>query len=210
MINIEKSCHKITRYICNELNLDDEKREVINYGLFAFLQMIYSFILVFCIGYIFKVQKEALITVVVISHLRKASGGVHASTPISCLLMGTVLSVLSAIILKLVNYNIKSSILMTIIVFIYAYYIVYKKAPVDSVNKLIKSPEKRKRLKKASIKILTCYLVIIILFAIYYNGTNLNYIMSINFGVFWQIFSLTKYGKVFFYMVDYLILREEI
>lgn len=205
MLNIEKYCYKVTNYISTELRLPDEEKEVINYGLFALLQMIYSFVLVFIIGYIFKVHKEATIIVLVISLLRKTSGGVHASTPMSCLVLSTTISIFSAVILKLSKFSIEHTSVITIIIFIYAYYIVYSKAPVDSINKPINSIKKRERLKKSSIKILSYYLVIILIVGIYFKDKGYIYIMSINAGVLCQIFSLTRGGDKVFKIMDKFI-----
>ena len=39
MFKIENICEKISNNIAQELNLDDDKKSVINYGIFAFIQM---------------------------------------------------------------------------------------------------------------------------------------------------------------------------
>ena len=45
-------CEKISNNIANELELDNEKKSVVNYGIFAFIQMsisiIFVFIFIFC------------------------------------------------------------------------------------------------------------------------------------------------------------------
>lgn len=209
MFSIEKSCNAIANYICNELNLEDERKAVISYGLFALLQTIYSFILVLVIGAIFNVAKEALIITICITVLRKASGGTHASTPMSCLIIGTIISILPAIIIKNSAYNIKATFIIIAITFSIAYIIVFKNAPVDSINKPIKTEEKRKRLKKASLNILNYYLVSTIIFiVVFFKSGNLNmlaYASCIGIGMSWQVFSLTSTGKIFFYVMDKII-----
>ena len=198
MFKIEKVCEKISGYIAQELNLDDDKKSVINYGIFAFIQMGICIALVIIFGLIFNVTAEALIISFTISMLRKSSGGVHASSPERCAVIGTVPSVSMALISKYINVSFSFVILVGSIIFIWSYYIVYKLAPVDSIAKPIKSIKKRKKLKKTSIMILNVYLVVVVINILCYlvmkNFSFLTYSLCIYMGLLWQIFSLTKSG----------------
>ncbi|NFH78666.1 accessory regulator AgrB [Clostridium botulinum] len=198
MLKIEYICEKISNYIAEELNFDDDKKSVINYGIFAFIQMGICIVLVAIFGVLFNVTIEALIVSFTISILRKSSGGVHASSPERCAIIGTVASVGMALIAKSINTNFSFVILFGIIVFVWSYYILYKLAPVDSIAKPIKNIEKRKRLRKSSIITLSVYLIIVIINILSYLAINnfvlLTYSLCIYMGLLWQIFSLTKSG----------------
>ena len=198
MLNIESICEKISNNIAQELNLDYDKKSVINYGIFAFIQMGICIALVIIFGFIFSVTFEAFIISLIISILRKSSGGGHASSPRSCAILGTIVSVGMALISKHIDVNLIFIILVGNVIFIWSYYIVYKLAPVDSIAKPIKSIEKRTRLKKSSIKILTFYLTIVIINIITYlfieNKLLLTYSLCIYMGILWQAFSLTQSG----------------
>jgi len=208
MFKIENICEKISGYIAQELNLDDDKKSVINYGIFAFIQMVICIALVIIFGFIFNVIIEALIISFTISILRKSSGGVHASSPERCAVIGTVSSVSMALISKYINVSFSFAILVGIIIFICSYYIVYKLAPVDSIAKPIKSIEKRKRLKKSSITILSVYLTVVVINILCYlvmkNFSLLRYLLCIYMGLLWQIFSLTKSGHLILGKLDNL------
>ena len=78
---MEKLSNNIANKVALELSLDDDNREVIAYGTFALIQMLFSIILVFLFGLLFHVAFEALIISFTGSILRKYSGGVHASSP---------------------------------------------------------------------------------------------------------------------------------
>ncbi len=194
MLKIEYICEKISNYIAEELNFDDDKKSVINYGIFAFIQMGICIVLVAIFGVLFNVTIEALIVSFTISILRKSSGGVHASSPERCAIIGTVASVGMALIAKSINTNFSFVILFGIIVFVWSYYILYKLAPVDSIAKPIKNIEKRKRLRKSSIITLSVYLIIVIINILSYLAINnfvlLTYSLCIYMGLLWQIFSL--------------------
>lgn len=202
MFKIEEICAKISNTIAQELNLDDDKKSIINYGIFALIQMGICIALVIIFGFIFNVIIEALIISFVISILRKSSGGVHAPSPASCAIIGTIACVGMAIISKKIYINLLFVLLSGIIIFIWSYYTVYKLAPVDSIAKPIKSVEKRIRLKKSSVKILSLYLIIVITNLISYffmrSSIFLTYSLCVYMGLLWQIFSLTKSGHVIF------------
>ncbi|EES49075.1 accessory gene regulator B family protein [Clostridium botulinum] len=200
MLKIEYICEKISNYVAEELNFDDDKKSIINYGIFAFIQIGICIVLVAIFGFVFNVTIEALIVSFTISILRKSSGGVHASSPERCAIIGTVASVGMALIAKSINANFSFVILFGIIVFVWSYYILYKLAPVDSIAKPIKNIEKRKRLKKSSIIMLSTYLIIVIINILSYLAINnfvlLTYSLCIYMGLLWQIFSLTKSGHL--------------
>ena len=53
MLKIENLCEKISDYISRELSFDEDKKSVINYGIFASIQMIFCIMLVIIFGFIF-------------------------------------------------------------------------------------------------------------------------------------------------------------
>lgn len=208
MLKIEDICEKISNNIAQELNLDDDKKSVVNYGMFTFIQMIICIVLVIIFGIIFNVVIEALIVSFTISILRKSSGGVHASTPGRCAIIGTIIGVGAGLISRYINASLSLVILSGLIVFIWSYYTVYKLAPVDSKEKPIRSIEKKARLKKSSIVILSVYLIIVIIEILYFyfmkGSSSLVYSLCIYMGLLWQVFSLTKYGHSVMKKIDKL------
>lgn len=200
MIKIEQLCENISNYIATELNLEQDKKSVVNYGIFAFIHMIICIILVVIFGIIFNVMIEALIISFTASILRKSSGGVHASSPEKCVVIGTISTIIIALISKNLNLSYNLNILFGALVFSFSYYIIYKLAPVDSISKPIKNIKKRNKLKKTSIKIIFIYLLIsvvnIILYFLIENYVFLTYSMCVYMGVLWQVFSLTHIGHV--------------
>lgn len=208
MVKIEDICGEFSNNIAKELNLDDDKRSVINYGLFAFIQIAICIILVVIFGFIFNVVTEALIVSFSISILRKSSGGAHATSPGRCAIIGTVASVGMGLISKYINIGFSLYIIGGSIAFIWSYYIVFKLAPVDSSAKPIKSIEKKARLRKSSMMILSVYLIIVITGIIYFyfmrNSRILVYSLCLYMGMLWQVFSLTKCGHLVIGRLDKL------
>lgn len=210
-MNLELICKNISNNLKNELNLDEDKASIIEYGLFAFFHMSISILLVAVIGLIFNVMIEALIISFVVAILRKFSGGAHASTALNCAIVGVLISVIPAHIVKNLNFNINYIIFIGIPLYIISLIIVYKLAPVDSPNKPIKKKEKIKKLKKGSIILLSIYMIIVAFnVIIYYISKNyifLVYSACIYIGLLWQVFTLTKYGHILVNIVDSLFIK---
>lgn len=189
----------IARKIASGNNeIDKDKEEVIAYGIYGILQIGMSILLVIIFGIIFNVLIEALIMSFGISMLRKYSGGVHSNSSLGCLIIGTLVCILIPILINNLNISLNFTMLISICIFLFSYIVIYKLAPVDSVNKPIKKIERRKKLKKRSIQILTIYLLILIAFIVgYYVNNNYNlllYANALGFAVLWQSLSLTKLG----------------
>lgn len=200
---------KIAKKIADELKLDNEKFEVINYGLFAFLQIVTSIALVATLGWIFGLLSQALIVSFTSSILRQYSGGVHASKPSICLIIGTIVTISIAYIARIISININDIIVIItgLFITIISYYIIYKKAPVDSKAKPINNNNnKRIRMRRNSLIILSVYLVtaisLIISYYITSNKLCIEYMVCIYLAFGWQVFSLTIIGHKVLTKID--------
>ncbi|AIY85064.1 MAG: accessory gene regulator B family protein [Clostridium baratii] len=209
MIDIGELSNKIATKIVVETDGDEERKSVIEYGIFAMIQTGIAIICTVIFGLLFNVLVEALIVSFSISILRKCSGGVHATSPTRCTVIGTIICILIPKLAIIINMNIIYSIIVGIIVFIVSYYIVYKLAPVDSKNKPIKKLERRKKLKRKSINIINIYLIISIVFIMIYHFYNVHsmiiYFECLYLGMLWQVISLTKVGHLTVNKFDYLL-----
>ena len=206
---MERLANNIANRISLELNLTKDNKEIIAYGTFALLQIIFSISLVFLFGLLFHVAFEALIISFTGAILRKYSGGVHASSPSICTFIGIIICVVPAVILTFVIGswgNLNLVIIFGVIIFIWSYYKIYKLAPVDSAKKPIKREEKRKRMKKSSVIVLILYLTMVVLCILIYvsNGERkfLVYSSCIYVGILWQTFTLTDKGHLIMSKVD--------
>ncbi len=200
---MEKLSNSIANKVALELSLDQDNREVIAYGTFALMQMLVSIIFVFLFGLLFHVAFAALIISFTAAFLRKYSGGVHASSPGNCTFIGTLVCVGQALLISLLIrpvVNLKLTIVLGALIFIWSYYIIYKVAPVDSLAKPIVKEEKRKRMKKGSIILLSVYLIIAVVFILLYLSSGesklLFYALCLYSGTLWQIFTLTTLGHL--------------
>ncbi|MBW9171428.1 accessory gene regulator B family protein [Clostridium estertheticum] len=209
---MEKLSNNIANKVALELSLDEDNREVISYGAFALMQTFFSIILVFIFGFLFHVAFEAIIISFTAAILRKYSGGVHASSPGNCNFIGTIVSVGQAVLISLLIsgvVNLKSTIILGVFIFTWSYYTIYKLAPVDSASKPIVKQEKRNRMKKGSIILLSVYLAITVFLILLYVSSGekklLIYVLCLHLGILWQVFTLTTSGHLLVGKVDHFL-----
>ena len=191
---------RIASKISSKLGYDEEKSNVIAYGLFAVMQILASLFLVAIFGIILGILVQALIFSFTASILRQYSGGAHASDPGICLIVGTAATVGLTYLAHILMPILSDSIIIALQAFVmfYGFYIVIKKAPVDSAAKPIKSEKKKNKMKNLSIFVLSFYLLVIIIFIVVYfkhrQTILFEYSVCICFAIFWQSFNLTKVG----------------
>ena len=88
---IDKICTFLTNKIRKEMpEIDDEKAEVINYGLQNIVGEIPKIFIMLGIAYILGVFPLALFTFVVLFPYKGASGGFHLKTHIGCIIVTTL------------------------------------------------------------------------------------------------------------------------
>ncbi len=203
---IEKLSNNFAKKISTELNYDNEKQEVIAYGTHALLQMLFSILLVVIFGLIFGVLVEALIVSFSTSILRKYSGGVHATSPAICLIIGTVACIGFGLLSRVALLNqLYFAVAFLAVVYILGFVVFSRLAPVESPNKPI-SDRRKVKMKKGSLILLGIYCLIaaglITGYVLSGNTDFLAYAFCLNIGALWQVFTLTKAGEVILGGID--------
>ncbi|MGV8905460.1 MAG: accessory gene regulator ArgB-like protein [Acetobacterium sp.] len=191
----------ISTVICNNLNINGEKREVIEYGMIALVQMVFFFSAVFFIGIFTGTALAALTICLTTSILRKYSGGVHVSSINICTIIGVTFCLFASVLIQYVLVDWISLLWLSLVAatcYALAFIIIYLKAPVDSENKPIKTSKKKKRLRKSCYIILMSYALIttVLLYLSYQFNFSTTYVLCILFGLMWQILTLTKMGSI--------------
>lgn len=208
MSKIQSICEAITHKIETEISLEENQKAVIQYGLFAMVHTTLAILLSVIIGTLCGVLIPTLIISITSVILRKYSGGAHASNPEECAIIGTVVAVGGGLILSWFDWNTISVIGLGIITFLWAFYLVYKLAPIDSKAKPIKKVEKRHMLKRKSYFVLSVYLIMVVMilasYLLNYNKKLLLYITCIYGGIGWQVFTLTSCGHLVTQKIDIL------
>lgn len=143
---IDKICMFLTNRIRKEMpDIDDEKAEIINYGLQNIIGEIPKTFLVLIIAYFLGILKETLITFLLLIPYKNSSGGFHLKTHIGCLIATTTFYCGVPVLAKVV---ILSGLLKYIIiacVWIFGMIMIKLYAPADTENVPILAKKDRKR-----------------------------------------------------------------
>ena len=88
---IDKICIFLTNRIRKEMpEIDDERAEVINYGLQNVLGEIPKIFIMLAVAYILDIFWLALFTFIALVPYKSASGGIHLKTHIGCIIFTNV------------------------------------------------------------------------------------------------------------------------
>lgn len=103
---IEKICNRLTSRIRKKMpEIDDERSEVINYGLQLIIGEIPKTFLIIAIAYLLGVLKLTILALIFIMPYRTFSGGVHLKTHIGCIIATSILYIGTAILSKYIVLN---------------------------------------------------------------------------------------------------------
>lgn len=184
---IDKICMFLTNKIRKEMpDIDDEKAEVINYGLQNLIGEIPKTFLVFIIAYVLGIWKETLITFLILIPYKNFSGGFHLKTHIGCILGTTIFYCGIPALAKVVVLNELVKYGVIAIVWIFGMFMIKLYAPADTENVPILRKKDRKRDQIVSYIVFSIGLLI---------AGIINYDVVSNiiiFGYFLQTLTITK------------------
>lgn len=158
---IDKICENLTNRIRKEMpEIDDERAEIIDYGIHLVIGEIPKFFIIMGIAYLLGILKLTLLTYILIMPYRGVSGGFHLKTHIGCIIGTTVFY--SGIVM-LSKYLILGGLLkyiVTFIIWIFGIIMVTLYAPADTENQPIISKKERKKKKILSYLTLTLSIIV--------------------------------------------------
>lgn len=159
---IDKICDKLIKRIRAKMpEVDDERAEVIKYGLGLIIGELPKMFLLFVIAWLFGIFKYALISFAIILPYKLVSGGVHLKTHIGCILGTSLLYCGNVFISKYINItDIKNQIFFSAIILIFAIIMISLYAPADTENVPILRKKERAKKKIISYIIVTAMTII--------------------------------------------------
>lgn len=132
---IDKICMFLTNRIRKEMpEINDEKAEVINYGLQNIIGEIPKTFLVLIIAYFLGIWKETLITFLLLIPYKNASGGFHLKTHLGCIIGTTTFYCGIAVLSKYVILSEMLKYIMIIVIWIFGMCMIKLYAPADTEN----------------------------------------------------------------------------
>lgn len=158
---IDKLCTFLTNKIRKEMpEVDDERAEIIMYGLQNIIGEIPKGFLILLIAYFLGIFKLTLIAVLIIAPYRCVSGGVHMKTHIGCIIYTFILYGGSALIGKYVVLSGVIKYALGIMIWAFCMTMIKMYAPADTENVPILRKKERRQKQVFSYIILTVEFVI--------------------------------------------------
>lgn len=186
---VDKICEHLTNRIKNSLpDVDDEKAEIINYGLQNIIGEIPKNFVVLLIAYLIGVLDLALLALLILIPYRTVSGGFHLKTHIGCIVGTSSFYCGIALLSKYIVMNPTTKYLIAFAIWIFSMVMIKLYAPADTENVPILRKQDRKRKQILSYIIATISLIIAIIIP--------NQIISniIIFGTLFQTITITKFA----------------
>lgn len=158
---IEKISQSLTNKIRKEMkDVDDERAEVINYGLQILIGEVPKFFIMLIIAYILGVLKLSIITFIILLPYRGASGGFHLKTHIGCIISTCTFYCGIAILAKNIILEDNIKYVFILITFLFGIMMTKLYAPADTEDVPILSKKVRKQKQILSYAFLTLGLII--------------------------------------------------
>lgn len=184
---IDKFCEYITNKIRKEIpDMDDERAEVIKYGIQLIVGEIPKVFSVFIIGAILGLWWQTLIAFWILLPYKYASGGFHLKSHIGCFIGTNLIYCGNAYLSTVINLNIYAKITLIALNLIIGIIMITKYAPADTINLPILTKKERK------MKRILSYIFLIINMAIAIVVPNNTISNILIFGTLIQTFSITR------------------
>ena len=166
--------------------VDDERAEVIMYGLQNIIGELPKGIIILIIAYILGIFKFTVISILIIAPYRCVSGGVHMKTHIGCIIYTLLLYSGSSLLGKYIVLTGNVKIMLAIAIWIFCMIMIKLYAPADTENLPILRKKERKQKQILSYIIITSEILI----AIFIKNTTISGIII--FGDFIQTLTITR------------------
>lgn len=184
---VDKICNYLTTKIRKQMpDVDEERAEIINYGMHLVIGEIPKTFIFIAIAAILGVLKEFFITILVVFPYRTFSGGVHLKTHIGCIVATSLMYCGTAYVsqFQIFNNNIKYIIILAVWIFGMIMCKLY--APADTENVPILRKKDRRTKQIISYIVLSITLIV----GMFVN----NYVIfnNIIIGIFLQSLSISR------------------
>ena len=185
---VDTICNFLVKEIKKEMpEIDDEREEIINYGLQLVIGEIPKTILILLIAYILGVFRLTLLAVLFILPYRTFSGGVHLKTHIGCLFATTITYVGNAFLSKYIVLSTNIKYLFVIAIWVFSIFMIKLYAPADTESVPILRKKERNFKKVLSYITMTITLLI----SLFIKDNTISNLLI--FGTLIQTITITKF-----------------
>lgn len=158
---IDKFCTYLTNKIRKEMpEVDDERAEVINYGLQNIIGELPKMVIVIIVGFLLGIGKLTLLNVLMIGLYRNFAGGFHAKSHIGCIISTTLIFCTPPLLSKMFVMDNMVRYFVIIAIWIFGIMMIKLYAPADTENVPILRKKERRKKQILSYVVLTIELII--------------------------------------------------
>ena len=184
---VETICNKLTSRIRKEMpEINDERAEVINYGLQLIIGEIPKLIIIITIAYILKVLDLSILVLILLLPYRTVSGGVHLQSHLGCIVATSVFYIGNAVLSKYIVLTKTVEYIITGIVWMFSMIMIKLYAPADTEEVPILRKKERTTKKILSYIVMTLSLIASLIIK---NTVISNLLL---FGVLFQTVAITR------------------
>lgn len=188
---IDKFCDYLTTKIRKENpDIDDERAEIINYGIHLIVGEIPKFFIIMGVAYLLGVLNLTILAYFLVLPFRGASGGFHLKTHIGCIVGSIIFFCGIGLLGKYIILGATLKYIITFIIWIFGIIMVKLYAPADTENVPIISKKERKKKKILSYITLTLSIVI----ALFIKNEVISNIII--YGMLFQSISITRIAYI--------------
>lgn len=166
---------KLVDYIIGDNPIDEEEKEIIEFGVERLITVVVASIVVIAIGYILHELVRTILLLLCLLPLRQNAGGLHLSNKWVCAFVSVSALIAMVLIMK---YYVPNSLLMLIITVISSFPIVMF-APIGNANRELDLIEKKVFGNRAK----TIWIIEILLFLLLYSNELTHWSIIISFSV---------------------------
>lgn len=185
---VETICNKLTLKIRAKMpEIDDERAEVINYGLQLLVGEFPKMFIIIILALILNVLDLTLLALLLTLPYRTTSGGVHLNSHLGCIIATAIFYIGNAFLSKYLILEKTVKLSITVVIWIFSIIMIKLYAPADTEAVPILREKERKIKKIASYVIASIDLAIAILIK---NNIIANILI---FGVLFQTVTITRF-----------------
>jgi accessory gene regulator B len=158
---IDAFCDKLTCVIrTNVQGIDDEKAEIINFGIKSIVSEVSKLIIILLSAYLFGIFNYVIIAIASHGLYRIYAGGFHAKTHLMCLTTGAIIIYGNVLLSMYIGANFYKAGLIYLIIYILNCFMIYRYAPADVEEKPIISMKLRKKLRVKSFVVMSLIIIL--------------------------------------------------
>ena len=185
---VDEICNRLTLRIKKEIpDVDDERAEVINYGLQLLIGEIPKTLIIIGIAWILGVLDLTILALILMLPYRTASAGVHLKTHIGCIVATSVFYIGNAVLSKYIVLEKIVQYIITGAIWLFSMIMIKLYAPADTEAVPILRKKERKIKKVLSYITMSVSLIIALLI----NNTIISNILI--FGTLFQTLTITRF-----------------